>query len=115
MTTAVKRDIRSLSLPALEAELAGWGEPRFRARQLYEWLWSKTATSFDAMSNLSKDLRAKLQEEFSFHTLTVEKVQRSADGTIKSRLLTHDWSVEQVLTGELDPAPGVCVIAAPPD
>lgn len=96
--TATLRDIRSLSLPALEAALAEWGEPRFRAKQLYEWLWSKTATDFDSMTNLSKELRAKLRENFTLHTLTVEKVQHSNDGTIKSRLLTHDGHrIEAVL------------------
>lgn len=91
-------DIRALSLPALEAALAEWGEPRFRARQLYEWLWAKATTDFDAMSNLSKELRARLKESFTLHTLHIDKVQHSNDGTIKTRLLTHDGHrIESVL------------------
>jgi 23S rRNA (adenine2503-C2)-methyltransferase len=98
MLTSTKRDIRSLDLPALEAALAGWGEPRFRARQLYEWLWSKAVTEFDAMSNLSKELRAKLKENFTLNCLFEDRVQHSADGTIKSRLRTHDGHlIESVL------------------
>ncbi len=93
-----KKDIRSLSLSDIESLFAAWGEPRFRAKQLYEWLWSKCATDFDAMSNLSKDLRQRLKEEFSFHTLFEDKTQQSNDGTIKSRWLTHDGHrIESVL------------------
>jgi len=92
------KDIRTLDLPELERTLAEWGEPRFRARQLYEWLWAKSATSFETMSNLSKDLRSRLQAEFALQPLLEEKVQHSTDGTIKSRMLTHDGHrIESVL------------------
>ena len=92
------RDLRSLSLPELEAALAAWGEPRFRARQLYEWLWAKAVTDPDAMSNLSKDLRNRLKENFTLHTLFEDKTQHSADGTLKTRWLTHDGHrIESVL------------------
>jgi len=93
-----KQDIRSLSLPELETLFASWGEPRFRSKQVYEWIWSKAVTDFDAMSNLSKDLRTKLKENFSFHTLFEDKTQHSDDGTIKSRWVTHDGHrIESVL------------------
>jgi len=93
-----KQDIRSLSLPELEALFASWGEPRFRSKQVYEWIWSKAVTDFDAMSNLSKDLRTKLKENFHFHTLFEDKTQHSDDGTIKSRWVTHDGHrIESVL------------------
>ncbi len=97
-TTPATRDLRDLSLTELENVLAGWGEPRFRAKQLYEWLWAKAATSLDQMTNLSKDLRARLAEHFTFHTLQPDKQQHSADGTLKSRWLTHDGHrIESVL------------------
>ncbi|HNM27772.1 MAG TPA: 23S rRNA (adenine(2503)-C(2))-methyltransferase RlmN, partial [Saprospiraceae bacterium] len=97
-STNTPRDLRDLSLTELENALAHWGEPRFRARQLYEWLWAKAATSFDQMTNLSKDLRARLAGEFTFHTLLPDKLQHSADGTLKSRWLTHDGHrIESVL------------------
>ncbi len=93
-----KQDIRSLSLSDIETLFAAWNEPRFRAKQLYEWLWSKCAADFDAMSNLSKDLRIRLKEQFSFHTLYEDKTQHSDDGTVKSRWLTHDGHrIESVL------------------
>lgn len=96
--TAEKRDIRSLSLPDLETSLAAWGEPRFRARQIFEWLWVKMVKDFDSMTNLSKDLRSRLKEAFTFYSLFDDKVQHSADGTIKTRWLTHDGHrIESVL------------------
>lgn len=96
--TATLRDIRTLSLPDIEALLLSWGEPRFRARQLYEWLWAKGATDWDAMTNLPKGLRQRLRDTFTFHTLRAEVVQHSADGTLKTRWLTHDGHrIESVL------------------
>lgn len=92
------RDLRSLSLPDLETALTAWGEPRFRAKQVYEWLWAKSVPDPEAMTNLSKDLRGRLREEYSHHTLTEDTVQRSADGTIKTRWHTHDGHrIESVL------------------
>lgn len=91
-------DLRSLSLSDLEAALAAWGEPRFRARQVYEWLWAKSVPDPEAMTNLSKDLRRRLQEAFSHHILTEDTVQHSADGTIKTRWRTQDGHrIESVL------------------
>jgi 23S rRNA (adenine2503-C2)-methyltransferase len=98
ITTAEKRDLRSLSILELETTLAEWGEPRFRARQLYEWLWSKAVTDLGAMSNLSKALRDKIRDHFTVHALFEDKVQHSADGTVKTRWLTHDGHrIESVL------------------
>lgn len=95
---AEKRDLRALSILELETTLAEWGEPRFRARQLYEWLWSKAVTDLSAMSNLSKALRDKIRDHFTLHTLFEDKVQHSADGTVKTRWLTHDGHrIESVL------------------
>jgi 23S rRNA (adenine2503-C2)-methyltransferase len=91
-------DIRNLSLTDLETQLGAWGEPRFRAKQVYEWLWAKSAPGWDAMSNVPKSLREKLSAEYTFHALVEEAVQHSIDGTIKTRWLTHDGHrIESVL------------------
>ena len=93
-----KNNIRGLSLAELEAYFDTLGEKKFRAKQVYEWLWQKQAHSFDAMTNLSKELRSKLNEHFSLPALTVDATQYSADGTIKSRFKTFDGHlVEGVL------------------
>lgn len=92
------RDLRTISLPDLETLFASWNEPRFRAKQLYEWLWAKSATDLDAMTNLPKSLRQRINESFTLHTLQIDAVQHSADGTIKTRLVTHDGHrIESVL------------------
>ena len=93
-----KPDIRSRSLTELETLLASWSEPRFRAKQVYEWLWVKGATDWEAMSNVPKALKTRLAEHFTFNALIEDKTQHSADGTIKSRWLTHDGHrIESVL------------------
>jgi 23S rRNA (adenine2503-C2)-methyltransferase len=83
-------NIRHLSLEELSSYFEEIGEKKFRAKQVYEWIWLKHAQSFEAMTNLSKDLRAKLNEHFTLPALAVDATQYSADGTIKSRFKTVD-------------------------
>jgi 23S rRNA (adenine2503-C2)-methyltransferase len=91
-------DIRAVTLPDIERQFTEWGEPRFRAKQVHEWLWAKSVTDYEAMSNLPKALRAKLQEHYTLNTIVADKVQHSADGTIKTRFVTHDGHrIESVL------------------
>lgn len=91
-------NIRHLSLSELEAYFEELGEKKFRAKQVYEWLWQKHAMSFADMTNLSKDLRQHLGEKFTLPALTIDATQHSEDGTIKSRFKTHDGHlVEGVL------------------
>ncbi len=98
MTTIVKTDIRKLS----RAELTHWfkamNQQGFRAKQVYEWLWQKGAHTFAEMTNLSKELRSVLDEHFIINAIREDKVQRSLDGTIKSRFQLHDGHlIEAVL------------------
>lgn len=82
----------------LEQYFEALSEKKFRARQVYEWLWQKKAQSIDAMTNLSKELRNKLKEDFTLPALSIDATQYSADGTIKSRFKTWDGhAVEGVL------------------
>jgi 23S rRNA (adenine2503-C2)-methyltransferase len=98
MTKTEQKNIRSLSLADLEKYFEECGEKKFRARQVYEWLWQKQALSFADMTNLSKELRQKLGEEFTLPALHTDATQYSADGTIKSRFKTWDGHlVEGVL------------------
>jgi 23S rRNA (adenine2503-C2)-methyltransferase len=92
------RNIRTLSLADLEQYILEIGEKKFRAKQVYEWLWTKQAMSFADMTNLSKELRQKLGEDFTLPALTIDATQYSADGTVKSRFRTWDGHlVEGVL------------------
>ncbi|HEY6955027.1 MAG TPA: 23S rRNA (adenine(2503)-C(2))-methyltransferase RlmN [Flavisolibacter sp.] len=84
------KNIRQLSLNELEDFFATIGEKKFRTKQVWEWLWQKHAHSFADMTNLSKELRQKLGENFSLPALTIDATQYSADGTVKSRFKTHE-------------------------
>ncbi len=98
-----KKNIRHLSQTEIEAFFEQIGEKKFRVKQVWEWLWLKHAHSFEAMTNLSKELRGQLSADFTLPALTVDATQFSADGTIKSRFKTFDGHlVEGVLipTGE---------------
>lgn len=98
MAKAVKQNIRTLSLKDMEAYFEEMGEKKFRAKQVYEWLWLKQAQDIEAMSNISKEIRAKLKADFTLPALTIDTTQYSADGTVKSRFRTHDGHlVEGVL------------------
>jgi len=93
-----KQDIRNLSFEKLTASLAELGEKPYRAKQIYEWLWKRSAGSFEEMTNLSKNTRQWLEENFVFNKLTLDQQQLSNDGTIKSSFRLHDQNlVEGVL------------------
>ena len=86
----MKKDIRTFSKDELIAELEQLGEKPFRARQIYEWLWQKSAIDFHAMTNLSKDLRQKLQQHFVIHPIQIFTTQHSNDGTVKTAFQLYD-------------------------
>lgn len=92
------KDIRTLSLDQLTHYFKEIGEKPFRAKQVYDWLWSKNLHSIDEMTNLSKDLRDKLSAEFTINPVSVDLLQKSKDGTIKNGVKLHDGLVvESVL------------------
>ena len=94
----VKKDIRALSESEIIALLKDKGEAGFRAKQVYEWLWKKSAHSFDDMSNLSKPLRDWLNENYIINAVTISDMQISGDRTIKCAMkLADDNVVESVL------------------
>ncbi|MFZ5971259.1 MAG: 23S rRNA (adenine(2503)-C(2))-methyltransferase RlmN [Bacteroidota bacterium] len=97
-TIQIKRDIRKLKLEELKKFFADHNEKPFRAQQVYDWLWNKSAKSFDQMTNLSIELRSFLKEHFVINHIKVDKMQRSEDGTIKNAVTLHDGLVvESVL------------------
>lgn len=94
-----KIDLRSLTLPKLEAELANMGEKSFRAKQIFSWLHQKQVTSFDEMTNLSKALREKLKENYIIKNIKiVEKLVSKEDNTNKYLFdIGDDIVIESVL------------------
>ena len=93
-----KRDIRALTKDELRAFFVSSGDKAFRGNQVYEWLWQKSAHTFEAMTSLSKTTRAMLDANFVINHVHVDQMQRSADGTIKNAVKLHDGLiVESVL------------------
>lgn len=93
-----KLDIRKLSLEEIKEFIVSTGQPAFRAKQIYEWLWQKGETSFDNMTNLSKELREDLKKHFEIRAIHLDKAQHSSDGTIKNRFTLYDGNkIETVL------------------
>jgi len=88
-----KKSIRELELEEILFWISEKGEKAFRGRQIYEWLWEKSATSFQDMTSLSKPLRTALEEEFFIDALTVKTKQVSTDGTVKFAFQLHDGHV----------------------
>ncbi|MGV8915939.1 MAG: 23S rRNA (adenine(2503)-C(2))-methyltransferase RlmN [Kaistella sp.] len=92
------KDIRTLSLDQLTEYFISLGEKPFRAKQVYDWLWSKNLHSIEEMTNLSKELRERISLEYFINPITVDELQRSTDGTIKNGVKLHDGLlVESVL------------------
>lgn len=95
---AAKRDIRQLSLEEIKDFFVGIGEKPFRAKQVYEWLWKKSAKDFDQMTNLSLHTREMMKATFEIKHIKVDTLQRSDDGTVKNAVKLHDdLIVESVL------------------
>ncbi len=74
----------------LEDLIASHGYPRFRARQIFQWIWKRGATSFDGMSDLGRALRTELAQKFTVVTPTIVRHDRSDDGTQKLVLALAD-------------------------
>ncbi|WP_299255745.1 23S rRNA (adenine(2503)-C(2))-methyltransferase RlmN [uncultured Aquimarina sp.] len=93
-----KKDIRALTKEQLREFFVSSGDKAFRGNQVYEWLWSKGAHSFESMTNISKDTREILEDNFVINHIKVDQMQRSTDGTIKNAVRLHDGLVvESVL------------------
>lgn len=92
------KNLREIGLPELEVMLVAAGEPKFRAKQVHDWVWQKHAADINDMTNLPKALREKLSEQYFIPKVAMHHSQYSSDGTIKNRLQLHDgYYVESVL------------------
>ena len=93
-----KKDIRALTKEQLREFFVAYGDKAFRGNQVYEWLWSKGAQSFEDMTNVAKATRMMLENNFVINHIKVDAMQRSEDGTVKNAVRLHDGLVvESVL------------------
>jgi 23S rRNA (adenine2503-C2)-methyltransferase len=96
--SVIKKDIRALTKDQLRDFFVGQGDKAFRGNQVYEWLWRRSAHTFGDMTNISKETRQMLQDNFVINHIEVETIQRSSDGTVKNAVRLHDGLiVESVL------------------
>jgi 23S rRNA (adenine2503-C2)-methyltransferase len=95
-----KRDIRTYSLDQIQEFFTEHGDKPFRAKQVYEWLWNKSAHDFSEMTNLSLSTRELLDEHFMIEPIKLEEKQVSRDGTIKC---AFSVGVGKVMEGVLIP------------
>lgn len=103
-------NLYDLSLEGLETLLNEWGEPSYRAKQIYQWLYEQRVADIDAMSNLPKKLRERLQEETRLGTLDIVAEQASKDGTRKRLYRLHDAQlIESVLMPYHDHRRTACI------
>ncbi|MCI2240913.1 23S rRNA (adenine(2503)-C(2))-methyltransferase RlmN [Adlercreutzia faecimuris] len=104
-------EIKTYNLSQLEDLTSRYGQPKFRAKQLYEWLVGKHAISYDEMTNLPKDFRAQLAQDYPLATCEVIDRQVSKDGTRKYVVCFHDGCMVETVampTGENDERLTVC-------
>jgi len=86
----LKKDIRALTKTELRDFFVENGDKAFRGNQVYEWLWSKSAYTFEDMTNISKETRQMLEANFVINHIEVDTMQRSSDGTVKNAVKLHD-------------------------
>ena len=105
-----KVDVKSLNLKELEEFLLSLGEKKFRAKQIYEWMHIHHVTSFDEMTNLSKNLRETLKEKADLTVLEEELVQISKiDGTRKYLFALADGNMIESVLMKYKHGNSVCV------
>jgi 23S rRNA (adenine2503-C2)-methyltransferase len=85
-----------LTFSQLSKELSAWGEPAFRAKQIWNWLYQRFAAQIDDMSDLPKPLRARLREHFALSRFTASAEQVSTDGW------TRKWLLQMPDGGEVE-------------
>jgi len=109
LATITKTDIRSLDLSQLQQHFKEMNEPAYRAKQVYQWLWEKSARSFEEMSNVSKDLRKKLDENYAINVVAVNNSQFSNDHTIKSSFRLYDGNIVEGVLIPMEERMTACV------
>ncbi len=99
---ALLPDVRDLTLAELESSLESIGQPRYRAGQIWNFLYKRGHSSFDEMHTLSKELRRELASRFRISALPVIEVAHAGDGTEKFLFGLEDRrAVESVLIPEV--------------
>ena len=104
MARGAKLDIKSLQFQDLEEVVAEFGEKPYRARQVSDWLYQKRVQSFDEMTDLPREFRARLGEKFAFSKMEIVRVLGSRDTTRKFLFRLADESLIETVLIPASPA-----------
>ena len=104
-----RRTLIGLSLDELKDTLQDYQIPNFRAKQIWHWMYHRGVTSFDAMSNIPKDLKSKLDEHFTIGRPEVVTAQTSTDGTMKWLLKMNDGQMVEAVYIPEDTRGTLCI------
>ena len=104
-----KKDIRALSLEEIKTFFTEKGDKAFRAKQVHEWLWQKSARSFDEMSNLTKATRELLNQNFVINAVNIAESQVSKDRTIKNAFKLYDGNIVEGVLIPTDSRMTACI------
>ena len=85
-----KKDIRVLTFNEILTFCSEHKLPKFRAKQIWEWIWKQHVSSFDKMTSLTKEIRELLKKNFELKNLEIYRTEKSLDGTIKYSFQLHD-------------------------
>jgi len=104
-----KQNIKNYNLDKLTEELVNIGEKKFRAEQIFKWLYVENVTSFDDMTNLSLELREKLKQNYTIDTFEILKKQVATDGTKKYLFKLPDGNTIETVLMEYKHGKTICV------
>lgn len=103
------KNIKDFNLDELEEELVSLGEKKFRAEQIFKWIYVEKVKSFDEMTNLSMELREKLKENYTMCNFEILRKQESVDGTKKYLFDVLDGNAIETVLMEYHHGKTICV------
>ena len=103
------KNIKDYNLDDLKEEMKNIAEKPYRAEQIFKWLYVENVTSFEQMTNLSLELRKKLQENFKIEPFKIIKKQESSDGTKKYLFDVLDSNAIETVLMEYKHGKSICV------
>lgn len=105
----MKKNIKNYNIEELKEIIEGLGEKKYRAEQIFSWIYKENVTSFDDMTNLSIELREKLKENFDLHVFKIITKQESKDGTKKYLFDVLDGNAIETVLMEYKHGYTICV------
>lgn len=103
------QNIKDFTLEELKDELVEIGEKPFRAEQIFSWIYRENVTSFEEMTNLSKDLRKKLEENYTLNNYKILSKLESKDGTKKYLFDVLDGNAIETVLMEYKFGKSICI------